>query len=373
MASWTKDNKESGPRMPGPEVVTWFHDETIFYAHNRQKKGWYHKDASAKPYTKGEGSSLIIADFVSAKFGWLRSLDGKCSARQVMKPGKNRDGYFSSEDICDQADEAMEIAQQHYPQYEHVFIYDNASTHLKHAPDALSAHRMPKNTPKMGSNWGVETTKRDPVTGKIKYKTDGSPMKIKVRMANGHFADGTPQPLYFPEGHERAGVFKGMATILQEHGFGDMSKVRAECKEFKCAPRATDCCCRRILYNQPDFANVPSLLEITCKPRGFKVIFLPKFHCELNFIEQCWGYAKRLYHLNPESSWEDVLQRNALEALEAIPIDTMQRFANRSSQFMNAYSRGLNGRQAVWAARKYRGHRILPATIMDEVERAHVT
>jgi transposase len=198
-------------------------------------------------------------------------------------------------------------------------------------------------------------------------------MKIKVRMANGHFADGTPQPLYFPEGHERAGVFKGMATILQERGFGDMSKVRAECKEFKCAPGATDCCCRRILYNQPDFANVPSLLEITCKARGFKVIFLPKFHCELNFIEQCWGYAKRLYRLNPESSREDVLQRNALEALEAIPIDTMRRFANRSSWFMDAYSRGLNGRQAAWAARKYRGHRILPATIMDEVERAHVT
>jgi hypothetical protein len=373
MASWSKDNEETGPRMPGPEVITWFHDETIFYAHDRRKKGWYHKDAPAKPYAKGEGSSLMIADFVSAKFGWLRSPDGKRSARRVMKPGKNKDGYFSSEDICNQADKAMEIVRQYYPQYEHVFIYDNASTHLKRAPDALSARRMPKNTPKPGTNWGVETTKRDPVTGKIEYKTDGSPMKIKVHMADGHFADGTSQPLYFPEGHARAGVFKGMATILEERGFGDMSNVRAECKSFKCTPGATDCCCRRILYNQPDFANVPSLLESTCKTRGFKVIFLPKFHCELNFIEQCWGYAKRLYRLNPESSREDILQRNALKALEAIPLDTMRRFANRSSRFMDAYSRGLNGRQAAWAARKYRGHRVLPATIMDELERAHVT
>jgi len=83
--------------------------------------------------------------------------------------------------------------------------------------------------------------------------------------------------------------------------------------------------------------------------------------------------SKRLYRLNPESSREDVLERNALEALENIPLDTMRCFANRSSRFMDAYSKGLNGRQAAWAARKYRGHRVLPATIMDELEKAHVT
>ena len=154
-----------------------------------------------------------------------------------------------------------------------------------------------------------------------------------------------------------------------------MSKLRAECKNFKCALGATNCCCRRILYNQPDFANVQSPLEITCNARGFKVIFLPKFHCELNFIEQCWGYAKRLYRLNPESSQEDILKRNAsaLEALQAIPLETMRRFANRSYRFIDAYSRGLNGRQAAWAARKYRGHWVLPTSIMDELEKAKVT
>jgi hypothetical protein len=114
-----------------------------------------------------------------------------------MKPGKNKDGYFLSEDICNQVSEAMDIARQHYPQYEHIFIYDNATTHLKCAPDALSASRMPKNTPKPGTNWGVETIKKDPVTGRIEYKTDGSPMKIKVRMADAQFPDGTSQPLYF--------------------------------------------------------------------------------------------------------------------------------------------------------------------------------
>jgi hypothetical protein len=67
MANWTQDNiQEFGPNLPGREVIAWFHDETIFYAHDWQKKGWYHKDAPATPYAKGEGASLMIADFVSA-------------------------------------------------------------------------------------------------------------------------------------------------------------------------------------------------------------------------------------------------------------------------------------------------------------------
>ncbi|KAH8796800.1 hypothetical protein DL96DRAFT_1643617 [Flagelloscypha sp. PMI_526] len=52
---------------------------------------------------------------------------------------------------------------------------------------------------------------------------------------------------------------------------------------------------RRILYNQPDFANQKSQLEILCELRGYKVLFLPKFHCELNFIEQVWGMSNQLW------------------------------------------------------------------------------
>lgn len=39
---------------------------------------------------------------------------------------------------------------------------------------------------------------------------------------------------------------------------------------------------------------------------------------------------------------------------------------------MDAYMRGLNGRQAAWAARKYRGHRTLPETILAELDEAGI-
>jgi hypothetical protein len=34
---------------------------------------------------------------------------------------------------------------------------------------------------------------------------------------------------------------------------------------------------------------------------------------------------------------------------------------------MDAYRKGLDGKQAAWASKKYRGHRILPETIMRDL------
>jgi hypothetical protein len=43
------------------------------------------------------------------------------------------------------------------------------------------------------------------------------------------------------------------------------------------------------------------------------------------------------------------------------------RFAIRSRRFMDAYHKGLSGSQAAWAAKKYRGHRVLPSSILAEL------
>jgi len=67
-----------------------------------------------------------------------------------------------------------------------------------------------------------------------------------------------------------------------------------------------------MLYNQPDFREVKSHLEIICKAWGYEVIFLLKFHLALNLIEQCWGYAKRIYWHYPPSPKEADLKANVL-------------------------------------------------------------
>jgi hypothetical protein len=45
----------------------------------------------------------------------------------------------------------------------------------------------------------------------------------------------------------------------------------------------------------------------------------------LSFLEQCWGYGKRVYHQYPLSSSEAVLKQNVINALNAVPITTMRK------------------------------------------------
>jgi hypothetical protein len=252
-------------------------------------------------------------------------------------------GYFTCEDILAQAQVAIDILAEFNDDIEHYFVYDNATTHRKRADDALSARKMPKSMPapiKTGKNAGqerpnflVERTVKSS-DGKPVYQPDGKLLKEKIPMTGASFSDGRPQPLYHEHG-PHAGKFKGMEALLMERGY-KVKGMRAECPSYNCAMDADGqygaCCMRRMLFNEPDFAGVQSLLEEHCSSQGVTVIFLPKFHCELNPIEQCWGYAKRLYRLCPESSKEEDLEANMLNSLAAIPLVCIQRYV--SNYFM---------------------------------------
>ena len=328
-ASFDQEGQEVSGSVPSgvTEIIVHMHDESIFYAHDRRNMRWCHTSESPKPYAKGEGQSFMVADFVSDKLGWLKSLDGKDSARVCLKPGKEREGYFSSNEVLGQLTKAMDILNHDYPQYEHVFVLDNARTHTKRAEDALSARQLPKNP---NEKFGVLSIVIA-ADGKPVYDQHGKVVKKIKKMGDGRFADGAAQPLYYPLDHPQyPGWFKGMTQLLRERGFTNPEQLRAECPRFRCVLGSSDCCQRRILFTQPDFMNVPSLAETFCAERGFKVIFLPKFHPELNFIEMCWGYSKRVYRETPPSSKMEDLQKNAIESLEKVPIHSMRRLVRKS-------------------------------------------
>ena len=325
----------TGIRRDAHVRLVW-HDESTFYANDRREVRWVDAEEKAVPRPKGEGVSLMVSDFFTAEDRWLKSVLGE-SARLVFRAGKNRDGYLTGQDVVAQFRSAAQIARQRWPEDLIVIVADNATTHHKRAPDALSARNMPKNP---SHKFRPEAQVFD-ANGKTVYGTDGKPLKQPVQMCSTvNPRTGEVQELYwpsiYPSNPPLAGAFKGMATLLAERGYAFSYRLRAECAKFQCPPpppeanaltfyAANPCCCRRLMFEQPDFQAERSMLETAMDECGVGLLFLPKFHCELNPIEQVWGYAKRVYREFPESSKEIDLEHNVLKALASVPLNCMRR------------------------------------------------
>ncbi|KIK04074.1 hypothetical protein K443DRAFT_4890 [Laccaria amethystina LaAM-08-1] len=76
---------------------------------------------------------------------------------------------------------------------------------------------------------------------------------------------------------------------------------------------------------QDDFANQISVLETVIREAGHKCIFLPKFHCELNYIEMYLGWAKCQYRQVDKNTFQQAKEA-ALAALDGCPIKVIRRF-----------------------------------------------
>jgi hypothetical protein len=79
------------------------------------------------------------------------------------------------------------------------------------------------------------------------------------------------------------GEAKGLKDCFEECGF-NVPGMKAKCS-LVCLFEGQNYCMARLLSQQEDFMNQPSMLELLTKEKGHECIFLPKFHCELNPIE----------------------------------------------------------------------------------------
>ncbi|KAI0245786.1 hypothetical protein BJV78DRAFT_1158376 [Lactifluus subvellereus] len=223
MCCWLEDSGWDIPLEVACAIIVWFHDESTFFANDRRHTCWVPLGATAKPYAKGEGASLMIVHFVSADYGWLQSPDGSESVAVLFRAGKNQEGYFTNDDILSQFEIAVQLVKKYFLGDDHIFVYDNTTTHLKRDAGALSASKMTKGP---SANFFVDVNVTDE-NGKPVYSPDGKVLKEKCRMGNATF-NGAEQLLYFPDDHlTHPGQFKGMAQILMERGY-DVSQKKAQ-------------------------------------------------------------------------------------------------------------------------------------------------
>ncbi len=63
-----------------------------------------------------------------------------------------------------------------------------------------------------------------------------------------------------------------------------------------------------------------SQLKELIESRSHICDFYPKYHCELNFIEQFWGAAKSRYHVAPRAKTAREMEKTVRECLDSVPL-----------------------------------------------------
>lgn len=341
------------------------HDESTFNANDSASFSWKKEGTEwLKPKSKGKG--IMVSEFLCAAQGRLNCSDeegGKEYITEIIKygSGSSDDGWWNAEKMVKQTEKAITIFNKAFPGDIAVFAFDNSSGHACKAKDALVANRMNLRP------GGKQPEMHDTMWG------DGIKQSMVFKEGDTDWVTGLPID------RELIGKPKGMKRVLQERGLW-RDKLKKQCGREKkkkssfeervfeetmeqyqarVADRCEagkDCCALRILEAQDDFRGEVSLLETTVLQAGHEVIFYPKFHCELNYIEFYWAALKRYTRDNCKYSFPE-LESTVREGMDSVGLKSIRRFAMRSKRWMLAYMNGLTEEQRRYTGHVYRSHR----------------
>jgi hypothetical protein len=183
------------------------------------------------------------------------------------------------------------------------------------------------------------------------------------------------QPMVFLHFHpEFPNAPKGAKFILQECGLW-RAGMTLRCSKGGCGNNQTDCCAKHILDHQPDFQAQKSLVQETIKDAGHMCVFLPKYHCEINFIKYFWGAGKPYLLENCDYTFQ-TLKLNMPKALASVLVALIRKWEHRAWRFIDAYAEGLDARSAqlkvkAYSSQRYKSHRRILETLAREMD-AHM-
>ena len=188
--------------------------------------------------------------------------------------------------------------------------------------------------------------------------------------------------------------FAGLATILIDRGLIPReAETEAWCRKHKlrgvcdqCKERSafdpdregrSDCCMRRMLASQPDFVAQKNRITELLESEGFLVIYVPKFHPELNrtshphllkhpksvltpvtcaAIERVWSATKSHLREIDDLTYAQ-LKLNMDHALYRIPVQEIRGYILKSIRFMSVYEFINTGPLAELVVKRFKSHR----------------
>ncbi|CAG8646640.1 4909_t:CDS:2, partial [Paraglomus occultum] len=292
------------PDVDEKEHVIVTHDESHFYANEGQRKLWIQdKEDVLRP--KYQGRSIMVSDFLCACHGSLQLTDEQLEANPHVKFKDVRVLRSIQADGYWKAEHMIEqLINRAIPIFEIIH------------PGCIGVFCFDQST-----NHNAMAEDALVVT-----RLNLGPGKKQAKLR-----DGKP---------------KGIQTVLTERGLWPAERIRLVC---------TQC------------SEQKSALEEVIIASNHICEKYPKFHCECNFIERYWGYAKRETRRRCSYKYDDLV-KVIPEVLNSIPITTIRKFARKSWRYMDAYDKGLEGRMAEWAVKKYKSHRRLPDNVNEFFE-----
>eukprot|EP00733_Pompholyxophrys_punicea_P001068 Pompholyxophrys_punicea_v1_NODE_455_length_1916_cov_39.531435.p1 type:complete len:516 gc:universal NODE_455_length_1916_cov_39.531435:246-1793(+) len=290
------------------EAIFIYQDESTGKAGSVQKR-MYAEEGRAAPARKNEGASFMVSGFALEQGTgrlsftpeqyetYLKSLslpvgvEGPLpqpmpkDADAYIEIGKNKEGYWDSDRFIEQIKNAINIFEYLYPGAEAIFLLDHSGGHTKKPEDGLNAHLM-----------NVNPGGKQPI--------------LKNTFWNG-----------------KCQVIgnRGLRAILQERDLYQPGMVQADMV--------------RVLSDCDDFKNQVTIVEEVLANYGklsHRVLWLAKFHAELNCIEMKWAVGKgraRKRCTGKMSTFKTVFK----EKLSGVTVQEIRRFARKSREWMNAY------------------------------------
>ncbi|KAJ7710753.1 hypothetical protein B0H17DRAFT_1190450 [Mycena rosella] len=126
-----------------------------------------------------------------------------------------------------------------------------------------------------------------------------------------------------------------LAALSKPTSFEELNQTKSK-KDWKKVEATRN---ERRKIKQP-FLKQKSLVQEVIEAAGHLSIFLPKFHCELNFIEFFWRMVKKYLSDNWDYTF-DTLKENMPKALTSVKLATIRCWEHRMVQWMDAYHIGM--------------------------------
>ncbi|CAG8718221.1 13358_t:CDS:2 [Rhizophagus irregularis] len=283
------------------------HDECIFSAYDGSRSLWI-PDGEQPLRKKGNGRSIHVSEFLTDVCGRLALPDEMQVSDDFPREACVIMHPGKNNDGWWKADDLIsQVIERAIPIFEARF----PGCQALFAFDNASSHATFSPDALIAKNMNLNPGGKQP------------------KMRRTYFGDeNIQQDMIFPSDYcisNLRGQPKGLKQVLMERGLWPNEGLKLEEA-------------RKIMSQQPDF--------FSAKGTGRR--------------------AKKFSRSNCDYLWTG-LQRTVSLALASVPLTTIRRYARKAFRYMDVYRKGLTGKAAEFAVKKYRSHRRVPDSVLQSV------